>query len=71
MTDLLPCPFCGCVPKLINPGYHGDKLSEEKMYDVACGTEGCFLEWGADWLHKRDEIIAMWNKRDTIGKELR
>lgn len=69
MIDLLPCPFCGCVPELINPGYHGDEFTGIKLYDVACKTPGCFLEWGADWLHTYYTIVAMWNKRDGIEKE--
>lgn len=63
MIDLLPCPFCGCVPELIKPPFHGDEINTQVFWDIACGTIGCYLENGADWLCGQAEIVAMWNKR--------
>ncbi len=44
MTELKPCPFCGGEGAVI--------LREDGMdfeYDVGCGTDGCYLEFGAEW----------------------
>ena len=56
-AELLPCPFCGVIPKLY------PQFDDESCWDVWCGTAGCYLEYGADWCNTREDAIEMWNTR--------
>ena len=62
---LLPCPFCGAIPKLARSS-DSDEISEG--WDVWCGTTGCYLECGADWYETLEGVLTMWNKRAEKGE---
>ena len=57
-NGLKTCPFCtGTNLRFIPRGDEGD------LFDLECGTAGCFLEGGADcWLPK-EELVEAWNRR--------
>lgn len=56
VPELLPCPFCGAKPKLI-------ETPEEVHYYVMC------IECGANGsdLHGRQDAVDAWNTRNSIA----
>ena len=61
--ELKTCPFCGATPSLLNrAAYEGNP--DYSAWDVACGTQCCYLEFGADYWHETESAAAeLWNKR--------
>jgi hypothetical protein len=58
-----PCPFCGGhVTLVINDE------DEKTTFDVACYTEGCYLQTGADWYLPLDTLEKKWNNRPADNK---
>lgn len=55
MTDLLPCPFCGTEPRLI------DGRDNEVGYFVRC--EYCRIDYPSSVLNAAEKAIALWNTR--------
>ena len=57
---LKQCPFCGCLPIIIDMSYGKDSIPD---FDIECGTPGCLLEFGIGWHTSEREIVKMWNTR--------
>ena len=61
LGSIKPCPFCKEKSEIIDNienGFDG--------FDVGCGTDGCYLETGANWnFSTRQEAIEKWNKRSV------
>jgi Lar family restriction alleviation protein len=55
------CPFCGKEAALIRT--ESDDETDTEIWDIACRTEGCYLEFGASWFYPVEKIIEMWNRR--------
>jgi len=58
---LSPCPFCGKDVDFIERGDSKDSDS----YDIGCNSDDCYLEGGADWWLSKEEVITMWNTRNS------
>lgn len=56
-TELKPCPFCGCRPKLFRPGWgvYGNY--------VQCAARRCKVNPCTDSFPTREKAIAAWNRR--------
>lgn len=64
--ELKTCPFCGATPSLLNRAAYEDTNPhpDYSAWDVACGTQGCYFEFGADYWHETESAAAeLWNKR--------
>lgn len=62
-AELLPCPFCGCVPAIIRTG---NDCTKKRSVTIKCG--GCRIERtdsalrnDMDWLEGR--AVGQWNTR--------
>lgn len=56
------CPFCSKTAKIIDTSQQ--LIDNNKYYDIACGTKGCFLEFGAGYsFETKEEVIKIWNRR--------
>lgn len=64
---LKTCPFCGATPALLNRvAYkYTTPQPDERAWDVACGTQGCYLQHGADWYETESAAAELWNKRSN------
>jgi len=61
---LKPCPFCGVTPVLVKKMQKLDRSGIEKtLFDVRCGTAGCYLCNGADLFLYEEEVVVLWNRR--------
>ena len=59
--ELKPCPFCGSEAKFIER--NAESYTRSK-YDVGCGHQGCYMEFGADWwIDTKEEAAELWNRR--------
>lgn len=68
LTDLLPCPFCGQAPEIV------ERLHSKARYGICCRTDNCFLfvptDVGIDSLHnytplyvEKSRAVKAWNTR--------
>lgn len=64
MSNLLPCPFCGC-----NDNKVGVRKIKEKGYKVMCGKCGAsssyitIKEWHSNKMIAQSQAIKAWNSR--------
>ena len=66
MDKLKPCPFCGAEP-VITVKDNDEYNTLNDNYDIQCGTENCYLEFGADWFHESiEKAVEQWNNRTPI-----
>lgn len=61
-TALLPCPFCGATPTTIDALRSGDAL----VYSIECTNADC-KAWPEVSTCNREEVIAVWNKREPAS----
>ena len=62
--ELPKCPICGGILKWDNKvGSDLRETEPNNYYDIKCTTNGCYLEYGADWFHAKDTIIEKLNVR--------
>jgi len=66
-VDLLPCPFCGEVPRLWLDGWVNGRPDSPAHYVIECDTVTCGL---GEWIEVESnvaEMVSAWNTRsDTI-----
>ncbi len=65
MSELLPCPFCGCEPELIE--YESDDCIT--LYVVACTNEDCNMTVDTGSYGNQREATAEWNTRAPMSYE--
>jgi len=62
MSDIKPCPFCGCEAEL-----HEDGFRDKESYDIRCTDGNCYLSYGAGWRFSTvSEARELWNRRDEL-----
>ena len=63
---LKPCPFCGCIPKIvkyIETPIHG--LRERKIYfSPECVNEECVIYRRENSFSSEEEAAEAWNRRN-------
>ena len=57
---LEPCPFCGSSVGVMHTDHD---YKGRRLYDVMCGTPGCYLKDGAEWALPVEELLKRWNNR--------
>ena len=61
MTDLNPCPFCGCEMSMAIMDY---KLVKTQLYSIVHPDNGCILEgYESRESSARGELVDKWNRR--------
>lgn len=61
MTELKPCPFCGCEMSIEIINYNIVKI---KHYSIVHPDNGCILEdYESRETSARQELVDMWNRR--------
>jgi hypothetical protein len=56
-APVLPCPFCGKDPELIEDQY------ETRLYMVGCMNIECLIRPETVYCEKMSKAIGYWNKR--------
>lgn len=63
-SKLKPCPFCGNKPEIFNKtSLEFTDEEPDNIWDIRCGTIGCYLENGADRYEFANDVTKMWNER--------
>lgn len=63
-VGLLPCPFCGGIPKI--------QKGEESRYNyIQCMNEDCCVNVETYWEPKKRDVIKSWNTRASTGQNER
>lgn len=72
MADILPCPFCGNNPRLVEPhqsdrSIDGDTDEEEWLSFIECDCLDMFFVKGSACSQEdaRTLVIAAWNRRPS------
>jgi len=61
MTDLMPCPFCGCEMSIAIRYYSGMKINH---YSIVHPDNGCILEnYESLETSACGELVDKWNRR--------
>lgn len=61
MTDLNPCPFCGCEMSMAIRDY---KLVKTQLYSIVHPDSGCILKgYESRETSARGELVDKWNRR--------
>lgn len=61
MTDLNPCPFCGCEMSMVIRDY---KLVKTQLYSIVHPDNGCILDgYESRETSARGELVDKWNRR--------
>ena len=75
MSELLPCPFCGCSAKIAQCDDEGNVRGEEYEsnpwsglgYRIVHESDNCIISTGEDGYNliydSREEAISHWNRR--------
>ena len=75
MSDLKPCPFCGCNAGVLER----EQLNGPILYKIVCNSKKCrghdsagnvgsWMENG--WRESREEAAELWNRRSERACEL-
>ena len=54
---LLPCPWCGKVPKAVDWG---------SEFNIACKNDDCPVMPVGNWMYSRKTAIEAWNTRKAV-----
>lgn len=61
MSELKPCPFCGCKADLIENV--GRSKGRPKAFHPCCHNKDCIMFVGATWYETEKVAINAWNRR--------